>query len=205
MKENKDQRKEAEDEGVFLRFGDDLAVDNNPHRAAGLRRKTSIPRSPTIIEGSHKEVVNETPPSSRKRLAMVRLVLAIVMVGVFVALAAKVMLVRPPPGILALTEAISSVLELENKGDREIVWSLGLLASKRSSLEDVKLQESREESSRRFQVSFAVEEPLKIQRVWLVGLSWLGWTLIDHLRLGFVPPPPQRQATTANKENFRFI
>ena len=46
---------------------------------------------------------------------MVRLPLPMVMVGVFVALAAKVMLVRPPPGILALTESMSLVLELENK------------------------------------------------------------------------------------------
>ena len=62
---------------------------------------------------------------------MVRLPLPIVMVGVLVTLAAKVMLVRPPPGILALTEAMSSVLELENKGDRETLVLLGLLASKK--------------------------------------------------------------------------
>ncbi len=49
---------------------------------------------------------------------MVRLPLpVIVIVGVFVVLAAKVMLDRPPPGILALTEAMSLVLELENKGE----------------------------------------------------------------------------------------
>ena len=50
---------------------------------------------------------------------MVRLPMPMVMVGVLVSLAAKVMLVRPPLGILALTEAMSLVLELENKGDRE--------------------------------------------------------------------------------------
>ena len=49
--------------------------------------------------------------------------------GVLVALAAKMMLVLPPPGILTLTEAMSLVLELENKEEREIVWLLGLLAS----------------------------------------------------------------------------
>ena len=48
-----------------------------------------------------------------------------VMVGVLVALAAKVMLVRPPPGIRAWIEARSLVLELENKGDREISALLG--------------------------------------------------------------------------------
>ena len=59
---------------------------------------------------------------------MVRLPLAIVMVGVLVVLAAKVMLVRPPPGILALTEAMSLVLELENKGERERFALLGEFA-----------------------------------------------------------------------------
>ena len=60
---------------------------------------------------------------------MVPLALPMVMVGVLVALEAKVMLVRPPPGIRAFTEAMSLELELESKGDREIVWLLGLLAS----------------------------------------------------------------------------
>ena len=59
---------------------------------------------------------------------MVRLPLAIVMVGVLVVLAAKVMLVRPPPGILAFTEAMSLVLELENKGERERFALLGEFA-----------------------------------------------------------------------------
>ena len=54
-----------------------------------------------------------------------------VMVGVFVALAAKVMLVRPPPGILALTESMSvGLLELENKEEREKLAPLGWLALK---------------------------------------------------------------------------
>ena len=60
---------------------------------------------------------------------MVWLPLPMVIIGVLVALAAKVMLVRPPPGILALTEAMSSVLELENKGERARIWRLRLLAS----------------------------------------------------------------------------
>ena len=59
---------------------------------------------------------------------MVRLPLLIVMVGVLVALVAKVMLVLPP-GILAFTEAMSSgLLELANKGEREKLVLLGLLA-----------------------------------------------------------------------------
>ena len=33
-KENKGEGKGVEDEGVFFRFGDDLAVDDNPHRSA---------------------------------------------------------------------------------------------------------------------------------------------------------------------------
>ena len=49
--------------------------------------------------------------------------------GVLVVLAAKMMLVRPPPGIRDLTEAMSLVLELENKEESEIVRLLGLLAS----------------------------------------------------------------------------
>ncbi len=49
---------------------------------------------------------------------MVRLALLMAIVGVLVALATKAMLVLPPPGILALTEAMSLVLELENKGER---------------------------------------------------------------------------------------
>ena len=53
-----------------------------------------------------------------------------VMVGVLVALAAKVMLVLPPPGILDNTEFLSAVLELANKGERVKLTSLGLLASK---------------------------------------------------------------------------
>ena len=58
---------------------------------------------------------------------MVWLPLPMVIIGVLVALAAKVMLVRPPPGILALTEAMSSVLELENKGERARIWRLGFV------------------------------------------------------------------------------
>ena len=65
-----------------------------------------------------------------KKWEMVWLPLAIVMVGVLVALAAKVMLVRPPPGILFLTESMSMVLVLENKEERESIWLLGLLSLK---------------------------------------------------------------------------
>ena len=46
-------------------------------------------------------------------------IVPMVMVGVFVALAAKVMLVLPPPGILALTEAIFLILDIENKKIRD--------------------------------------------------------------------------------------
>ncbi len=50
------------------------------------------------------------------------------MVGVLVALAAKVMLVLPPLRILAATDLMSLVLELENKEEREKLTLLGLLA-----------------------------------------------------------------------------
>ena len=46
-----------------------------------------------------------------------------VMVGVLVALEAKVMLVLPPPGILAFTEFLSAVLVLENKGESWYRWA----------------------------------------------------------------------------------
>ena len=66
--------------------------------------------------------------SSIKRLAMVWLALAMVIVGVLVALAAKVILVRPPPGILFLMDSMSMALVLEKRGESEIVWLLGALA-----------------------------------------------------------------------------
>ena len=99
-------------------------------------------------------------------------------VVVLAALAAKVMLVRPPPGILALTEAMSLVLELENMGDSERLALLGLLASKKLLIAVPQLspleKESLEEEVRMLPVLLAVEDPLKIQMVSLVGLSWLG-------------------------------
>ncbi len=55
-------------------------------------------------------------------------VVPIVMVSVLVVLAAKVMFVRPPPGILFLTESMSMVLSLENKKENGKLVSLGLLA-----------------------------------------------------------------------------
>ena len=61
-----------------------------------------------------------------KRLEMVWLLLPMVIAGILVVLMEKAMLVRPPSGILTLTEAMSiELLALEKKGDR----LLGLLAS----------------------------------------------------------------------------
>ena len=54
MKENKTQRKEGEDEGVFFWFGDDLAVDGDPNHVI-TRPKTRETSSPTI-ESSRMEV-----------------------------------------------------------------------------------------------------------------------------------------------------
>ena len=56
--------------------------------------------------------------------------LPLLMVGVLVALAAKVMLVLPPLGIQAFTEAMSLVSDLENKGEREKLVLLGRLVLK---------------------------------------------------------------------------
>ena len=101
-----------------------------------------------------------------------------VMVGVLVALAAKVMSVRPPPGILFVIDSMSLVLALENKGERERLTLLGLLASKKLLLAVPQLspleKESLEEEVRMLPALLAEEDPLKIQRVWVVGLSWLG-------------------------------
>ena len=47
-------------------------------------------------------------------------VVPIVMVGVFVALAAKVMFVRPAPGMRFLMESMSMVLVLEKRGESVI-------------------------------------------------------------------------------------
>ncbi len=61
---------------------------------------------------------------------MLWLPLPMVIAGVLVALLAKVMLVLPPPGILALTEAMFLVLELENKGERVsklVVGAVGIV------------------------------------------------------------------------------
>ena len=75
-------------------------------------------------------IISEGLSPIHNKCEMVRFRLALlpvlkVMVGVLVALAAKVMLVLPPPGILALTEAMSIVLELENKGERAMCRLLG--------------------------------------------------------------------------------
>ena len=112
---------------------------------------------------------------------MVRLPLPMTILRVLVALAAKVMLVLPPPGILDNPEFLSAVLALENKEEREMFEFVGPLACKMFPLlgvpnhqesrllKGVELMEVRMLPKRR-----AVEVPLKIQRVWLVGLSWLG-------------------------------
>ena len=44
-------------------------------------------------------------------------IVPMVMVGVFMPLAAKVMFVRPPPGILFLMESMSMVFVLEKRGE----------------------------------------------------------------------------------------
>ncbi len=49
---HKAQSKEAEDEGIFLRFGDDLAVDDDPQR----RAKSGSSTSTVDIEGSRIKV-----------------------------------------------------------------------------------------------------------------------------------------------------
>ena len=55
---DKAQRKQTEDEGVFLWFGDDLAVDDNPHRVVPRRKSAGAASIFMISEGSRKEVAN---------------------------------------------------------------------------------------------------------------------------------------------------
>ena len=110
---------------------------------------------------------------------MVRLPLPVVMVGVLVALLAKGDPAPQTPAVLTLTDSMSLVLELENKEDKEMFALLGLFASKMLPLllpESI-CQESRNSKFPEVLMCplfHAVEEPLKIQMVWLVGLSWLG-------------------------------
>ena len=113
---------------------------------------------------------------------MVRLLFPLeVIVGVLVALLAKGDPTPQTPADPVLTDSMSLVLELENKGEREKLKSRGLLASKmlpllsevaicqESSLEKLEFEEVRMKPS-----AYEVEEPPKIQRVSLVGLSCLG-------------------------------
>ena len=60
MEENKTQSKQAEDESIFFRFGDDLAVDDNPHRALRIRREARRrnPNLPIIIGSPAKEIAD---------------------------------------------------------------------------------------------------------------------------------------------------
>ena len=55
-KNDEGQREQAKHKRVFFRFGDDLAVNDNPHRAVRLRRKPGSKKS--VIVGSRKEVAD---------------------------------------------------------------------------------------------------------------------------------------------------
>ena len=69
--DNKAKGKEAEDKGVFFGFGDDGTVEDEPHRALRIRRKTGG-RS-VATEGSRKEVadglVDQSGAHPSRRLA----------------------------------------------------------------------------------------------------------------------------------------
>ncbi len=59
VEENKTEGKEAEDERVFLWFGDDLAVDSDLYRATAACHKIATQEATSVvIEGSRKEVAN---------------------------------------------------------------------------------------------------------------------------------------------------
>ena len=57
--EDEGEGKQAKDKSVFFRFGDDLAVDDNPHRATAACRKIAIQKAiSVVIEGSRKEIAD---------------------------------------------------------------------------------------------------------------------------------------------------
>ena len=60
MEGNKTKGKEGEDESVFLRFGNDGAVNGDLYGAGAVRRKIGMQgsHSPSMIEGSRMEVAN---------------------------------------------------------------------------------------------------------------------------------------------------
>ena len=60
MEENKGKGKQAEDEGVFFWFWNELAVDNEPHRALRIRREARRrnPNLPIIIGSPAKEIAD---------------------------------------------------------------------------------------------------------------------------------------------------
>ena len=103
---------------------------------------------------------------------MVRLPLPMVIVGVLVALAAK-RFVKEPPGILSVIAAVSLALVLENKGESEMVWLEGELALKTFPLPSQESSIEKLPEVRTALLTVAVDEPLKIQMVWLL-LSRLG-------------------------------
>ena len=65
MKENKANREQSKHKGVFLRFGDDLVVDDNPHLAGGARKARG--QSLVVVEGSRKEVADGLGDDARPR------------------------------------------------------------------------------------------------------------------------------------------
>ena len=78
MEEDKGEGKQAEDQRVFFRFGNDLAVDDNPQRATAACHKIAIQEAiSVVIEGSRKEipdglVQNAGTHPSRSILARIR-------------------------------------------------------------------------------------------------------------------------------------
>ena len=56
MNEDKGERKQAQHQRVFLRLGDNLAVDDDAHRANAIPRKKGSVRP--VVKGSHKKIAN---------------------------------------------------------------------------------------------------------------------------------------------------
>ncbi len=132
-------------------------------------------------------------------------VVPMVMVGVLVAVTAKTMLLLPPPGIRAFTEAMSRRLVLEERG-REGDGLVGRLVgvvnvAGRLPTIGARMIAARSQSAGGVDARGAGEDPDAVSGGILAGID-----IKDQLRLGVVPPPPpQMQATAANKDSFRFI
>ena len=160
MEEDKAQRKQAEDKGVFLRFGDEGAVDADSHRTGGIRRKCRLKCG--IIEGSRNEVADRFVQNA----------------GTHPSRSIPAGIAQIASGDANPKAILITVLRHPKVGNDSA--STGNSDSRRvggtGSKGDVGSASARNSGSHRSDV-FGIEtgkEGRSFQRVWLVGLSCLG-------------------------------